>query len=188
MRHRREFIRFMVTAGIGAGVLGTIPAPVRALVSPENVVPNAARQPSFHRSQSSGVPLGSLVIPSIGVDEIVRSGVAMSVIDLGPAHWAGTALPGQAGNVVLAGHRTTKTRPFYDLDRLDPDDLIYMTDGDGFEVMYSVSGTMIVEPNDLWITYETPDPTLTMFACHPKGSERYRIVVQADLVGRRRIG
>ncbi len=90
--------------------------------------------------------------------------------------------------MVLAGHRTTKTRPFYDLDRLDPDDLVYMSDGDGFEVMYSVSGTMIVEPNDLWITYDTPDPTLTMFACHPKGSERYRIVVQADLVGRRRIG
>lgn len=177
----------MVTAGVGAGVLAALPASARALVAPQNVFPNAARQPSFHRSQSSGVVLGSLAIPSIGVDETVRSGVAMSVIDLGPAHWAGTALPGEAGNVVLAGHRTTKTRPFYDLDRLDPGDLVYMSDGNGFEVMYAVSGTLVVEPSDLWITYDTPDPTLTMFACHPKGSERYRIVVQADLVGRRRI-
>ncbi len=187
MRHRREFIRFMVTAGIGAGVAAALPVPVRAMPAPEKVIPNAARQPSFHRSQSSGAVVGSLTIPSIGVDETVRSGVAMSVIDLGPAHWAGTALAGERGNVVLAGHRTIKTRPFYDLDRLDPDDLVYMSDGSGFEVMYTVSKTLIVEPNDLWITYDTPDPTLTMFACHPKGSARYRIVVQADLVGRRRI-
>ena len=177
----------MVTAGVGAGVMAALPAPVRAMAGPENVRPNAARQPSFHRSQSSGAVLGSLRIPAIGVDEAVRSGVALSVIDLGLAHWAGTALPGRDGNVVLAGHRTTKTRPFLDLDRLDPDDLIYMTDGDGFEVMYAVAGTMIVEPNDLWITYETPDPTLTMFACHPKGSARYRIVVTSELVGRRRV-
>ncbi len=177
----------MVTAAAGAWAATAVPAPARAFFTPDDVVPNSARQPSFHRSQSSGAVLGTLRIPSIGVDEIVRSGVAMSVIDLGPAHWAGTAMPGEDGNVVLAGHRTVKTRPFFDLDRLDPGDLVIMTDGSGFEVLYAVSGTIIVEPTDLWITYDTPDPTLTMFACHPKGSARYRIVVTADLVGRRRI-
>jgi len=174
----------MLTAGVGVGAFTALPAPVRAMPAPEKLVSNAARQPSFHRSQSSGIVLGSLRIPAIGLDETVRAGVAISVIDLGPAHWAGTALPGEEGNVVLAGHRTIKTRPFYDLDRLDPADLIYMSDGEGFEVMYTVSETIIVEPEDLWITYDRPDPTLTMFACHPKGSARYRIVVVANLVGR----
>jgi len=111
----------------------------------------------------------------------------MSVIDRGVAHWSGTALPGEAGNLVLAGHRTTKTKPFFDLDKLKPGDLVFMTDGRGFEVMYRVSESFIVEPSDLWITYDSPTPTLTMFACHPKGSERYRIVVKADLVAGRQI-
>ncbi|MDK1009963.1 MAG: sortase [Actinomycetota bacterium] len=77
--------------------------------------------------------------------------------------------------------------PFRDLDRLDNGDLIFVTDGSGFEVMHRVSDTFIVDPTDLWITYDTGASTLTMFACHPKGSERFRIMVRADLVAGRRI-
>ncbi len=151
------------------------------------LIANAARQPVFHRTQASGNEIGTLRIPAIGLDETIRSGVAMSVIDLGVAHWSGSARPGENGNVVLAGHRTTKTRPFLNLDRLTKGDLIYVTDGTGFEVIYRVSSTIIVDPEALWITYDNPTPTLTMFACHPKGSSRYRIVVRANLVAGRRI-
>lgn len=181
MRLRHSIIRFLVVAAVFA----VIPAPALARSAPNNAFPNAARQPSFHRSQSSGVRLGSLRIPAIGIDETVRGGVALSVINLGVAHWAGTAMPGQNGNVVLAGHRTTYTRPFYDLDRLQPGDLVYMKVGEGLEFMYKVSEVAIVDPDDLWITYDMGEPTLTMFACHPKGSDRYRIVVTADLVAGR---
>ena len=155
--------------------------------APEEAVPNPARQPSFHRTQSSGYVLGSIQIPSIGLHETVRSGVSLSVIDQGVAHWVGTVGPGEDGNLVLAGHRTTHSRPFVDLDRLRSGDLIYVTDGRGFAVMYKVAHTTIVEPQDLWITYDRNAPMLTMFACHPKGSARYRIVVTADLVGGRRV-
>jgi sortase A len=112
----------------------------------------------------------------------------MSVIDKGVAHWAGTSTVGGSGNVVLAGHRTTKTRPFHNIDKLDNGDLIFMTNGSGLDVMYRVSDTYIVDPNDLWITYDDPKPTLTMFACHPKGSARFRIVVKAEMVSDRWIG
>ncbi|GMR02322.1 MAG: hypothetical protein BMS9Abin20_0653 [Acidimicrobiia bacterium] len=181
MRLRRSIIRFLVVVA----VVAAIPAPALARSAPENAFPNSARQPSFHRSQSSGAPLGSLRVPAIGIDETVRSGVAPSVINLGVAHWAGTAMPGQNGNVVLAGHRTTYTRPFYDLDRLRPGDLVFMKVGEGLEFMYKVSEVTIVDPDDLWITYDRDRPMLTMFACHPKGSDRYRIVVTADLVAGR---
>lgn len=49
--------------------------------------------------------------------------------------------------------------------------------------MCKVANTAIVDPQDLWITYDRDKPMLTMFACHPKGSARYRVVVTADLVG-----
>ena len=121
------------------------------------------------------------------VDEAIRSGVSLNVIDQGVAHWVGTVGPGEDGNLVLAGHRTTHSKPFADLDRLGSGDLIYVTDGQGFAVIYRVTETTIVDPQDLWITYDRDRPMLTMFACHPKGSARYRIVVTADLVAGRRI-
>ena len=131
--------------------------------------------------------MGSMRIPSINLDEPIRSGVALDVIDAGVAHWVGTSAPGGSGNMVLAGHRTVHTAPFHDLDRLEPNDLIYVTDHRGFEVMYKVTDTFIVTPRDIWITYEHGKPMLTMFACHPKGSAARRIVVQADLVAGRPI-
>ena len=185
MRLLDRLTRFILIAS--TAVLLVVPSAVGAATQPTDVSPNPARQPTFHRSQSSGVDVGSIRIPVIGVDEPVRSGVAMSVIDRGIAHWAGTVAPGEEGNVVLAGHRTTHSQPFHDLDKLEPGDLIYLEDAQGFEVMYKVRETFIVDPADLWITYDSDTPMLTMFACHPKGSARFRIVVTADLVAGRRI-
>lgn len=176
----------MVAAVVAASLAG--PGPASATSDPGGRVPNPALQPVFHRSQASGVPVGSLAIPAIGLSEIVRSGVAADVIDRGVAQWSGSVGAGGNGNVVLAGHRTTHSRPFLDLDQLEVGDLVYLTDGSGFPVMYRVSGSYVVEPSDLWITYDSERPTLTMFACHPKGSARYRLVVTADLVGGGRIG
>ncbi len=153
----------------------------------ELAAPNPARQNTFHRSQSAGYELAKLRIPAIGLNETVRSGIAMSVIDQGVAHWAGTSLAGEQGNVVLAGHRTTHSRPFYNLDRLRKGDLVYLTDGDGFEVMYRVTDRFVVSPTDMWITYDFDGPMLTMFACHPKGSSNQRIVVTANMVAGRLI-
>jgi len=183
MRPMRALFRFVIVTGL----LLVWAAPASAATRPDDLTANLARQPVFHRTQSLGVELGHLRIPAIGLDETIRSGVAMSVIDQGVAHWSGTATPGGSGNVVLAGHRTTKTRPFRNLDQLDHGDLVFMTDGDGFDVMYRVSDTYIVDPSDLWITYDGPTPSVTMFACHPAGSARFRIVVQADLVAGRKI-
>jgi sortase A len=183
MRVPRPLVLLLVVFAMFATLVG----PAFGAEAPEAAVPNPAQQPSFHRTQFSGIVLGTIEIPSIGVDETIRSGVAMNVINQGVAHWVGTVGPGEDGNLVLAGHRTTHSKPFADLDLLDPDDLIYVTDGQGFAVMYKVSEVMIVDPQDVWITYDRDRPMLTMFACHPKGSSRYRIVVTADLVGGRRI-
>lgn len=184
MRLRTLVRRFTVV-----GVLACVAAaPAAALAeTPSDRTPAASRQPVFHRSQHSGVEVGRVMIPNIGVDEVVRSGVAIEVIDLGVAHWSGTARPGQPGNMVLAGHRSTHSQPFQDLDRLRPGDLIYVRDGRGFDVMYRVEESFVVDPTAIWITYDRPDPSLTLFACHPKGSSAQRIVVTAGLVGGGRI-
>ena len=38
------------------------------------------------------------------------------------------------------------------------------------------------KPTDVWVVNNTPDPELTLTACHPKGSAEYRIVIKAKLV------
>jgi sortase (surface protein transpeptidase) len=54
--------------------------------------------------------------------------------------------------------------------------------------MYRVEDTFVVAPEDIWITYDIPGRSLlTMFACHPKGSARQRIVVRAVLLAGGRI-
>jgi sortase A len=178
MRLFRHSIRFIVAAIAVMLMAG----PATANSVPEGWEPGPSRQPSNHRAQSAAWLLGTLRIPAIDVDEQVRVGVDLSVLNQGVGFWAGTSPPGGDGNVVLAGHRSTWTHPFEDLDDLDPGDLIYMTDAQGIDVMYRVANTMIVEPRDVWITWDHPSPTMTLFACHPKGSARYRIVVIAELV------
>lgn len=178
---RRAGIVIFLALVLAYAMLTASTGPVRALEKPDGLRPAPGRYPVGHPIQESGHVVGTIRIPKIGLDVTMRSGVAMSVIDKGPAHWAGTSLPGGPGNVVVAGHRTTKTRPFYYLNRLDPGDAIVMGDGTSFPAVYRVTETIIVDPDDIWVTYETGEPIVTLFACHPRGSARHRIVVRGAL-------
>jgi len=149
-------------------------------VQSPTVVPTRARVDAA--TQQLGIVTGHIDIPAIGVDEVIREGVDLTVIDRGVAHWSGTADPGGVGNMVLAGHRTIHTAPFRDLDKLEPGDDIFVSRIDGVVATYRVIETLIVEPDDMWIVDQTDEPMLTLFACHPKGSARQRIVVRARLV------
>jgi sortase A len=157
---------------------GVVPAPA----SLANDVRLPTRAHVQARTQQLGVTIGRLEIPAIGLSEPIREGVDLSVIDRGVAHWAGTAEAGGFGNMVLAGHRTTKTEPFRDLDLLQPGDVIAVTGFDGRVAEYTVAEIVIVTPSDMWIVEQTGVPTLTLFACHPKRSAQQRIVVRAELV------
>ena len=127
------------------------------------------------------VVVGQLRIPALGVDQPLQEGMTLTAINRGPSHWPGTARPGELGNMVIAGHRTTYSRPFGDLDLVQPGDemIIEMPDR---TVTYVAVGTEIVTPESLWIADQSWTYTATTFACHPKGSARERIVVRWQLV------
>lgn len=126
------------------------------------------------------IELGRIRIPTIGVDMPLYEGIRLSTLDLGPGHWPGTAMPGEVGNVVVGGHRTSKHRVFRHIDQLVAGDQIIFDDANG-EHIYIVNRVEIVDPTDVWIINPTDTPTATLFACHPPGSTRQRIVVFADL-------
>ena len=118
---------------------------------------------------------GQLEIPAIGLSQPLFEGVTLTAINRGPSHWPGTAMPGEPGNVVIAGHRTTYSRPFWALNELQKGDELIFTIG-GERIVYVLDRIEIVRPTDIHIIEQTPAHTATLFACHPRGSARQRIV------------
>jgi sortase A len=146
-------------------------------------LPRPEDAPADPYAETPDVVHGTLALPTIGVSEQLHEGVTLTAIDRGPSHWPGTALPGQLGNVVVAGHRVTHSQPFHDLDRLAPGDPLVFTMNDGTTWTYELTGTEIVTPDAMHIVDQSPDHTATLFACHPKGSAAQRIVAHFRLVG-----
>jgi len=152
----------------------TVPATL-----PEQPVQPIAPPPD-PRAAEEQIQLGSISIPKLGVSEPLLEGIRLTTLDNGPGHWPGTAMPGQVGNVVVAAHRTSHGGPFRNIDQLVAGDIVQFNTGTG-PIDYVVTGTQIVEPNAIWIVDQTTTPTATLFACHPPGSVRQRIVVNLEL-------
>jgi sortase A len=137
--------------------------------------------PRDARGQDPYVEMGAIEIPSIDVSSQLLQGIRLTTLDVAPGHWPGSALPGRVGNSVISGHRTSHGGVFRNLDKLEAGDEILVHAYDGTHT-YRVTEIEIVPPTALWIVDPTPTATITLFACHPPGSTRERIVVRADLV------
>lgn len=73
-----------------------------------------------------GQGFAKLSVPSFGSDYhfTVIEGTSEATLEIGPGHYADTALPGQPGNFAVAGHRVGKGAPFNDLDQLQSCDAV----------------------------------------------------------------
>ncbi len=111
----------------------------------------------------------------------VVEGVSSQDLRNGAGHMPNTALPGQPGNAVISGHRTTWGQPFRDLDALDPGDRIEVDTALGTHI-YEVKEIRIVKPTDVWVTDPREGAWLTLTTCNPEFSARERLVISAELV------
>lgn len=111
----------------------------------------------------------------------VVEGVKRSDLKNGAGHMPSTPLPGQPGNSVISGHRTTYGAPFHEFEQLNPGDVIEVETGLGIHT-YQVRETLIVRPTEIWVTEQREGAWLTLTTCHPKFSSRERLVVFAELV------
>jgi len=144
-------------------------------------LPVPAAPPADDRAPTPEIRHGLLEIPAIGLAQPFFEGVTLTAIDRGPSHWPGTAMPGELGNVVIAGHRTTRTRPFWDLDLVQPGDELVFTMDSGDRWVYTLDRIEIVDDEDIRIIDQGYGYTATLFGCHPKGSARQRIVAHFTL-------
>lgn len=138
-------------------------------------------------SPGTGEELAFLRIPKIGVDEVLFEGVDRETLKSGPGHMEGTPLPGQPGNSVISGHRTTYGSPFFDFDLLETGDRLTIETSIG-EHVYEIREIIIVSPTDVWVTDDRPGGWLTLTTCNPKFSARERLIVFAEMVAGPNLG
>jgi sortase A len=126
-----------------------------------------------------GELIGRLEVPRLGVSAIVLSGLESSTLRRAAGHVRSTALPGQGGNVAVAGHRD---RHFAGLRDVAIGDEITFTTPDGVH-RYRVTGTEVVEPRDVRVLDDRGREELTLITCHPFnyiGPAPNRFIVYAE--------
>jgi sortase A len=139
---------------------------------------NRMRAVSLGITGRRGSALGQIEISRIGFAAMVLEGDDGSALRLGVGHIAGTALPGEQGNVVLAGHRDTF---FRSLRNIRKGDEITLTTLDGI-YRYRVDSIRVVSPQDTKVLDSSASSILTLVTCYPfyfVGPAPKRFVVQA---------
>ena len=131
-----------------------------------------------------GDALTRLEIPKLDVDVVVVEGTSPAALRAGAGHYPNTPLPGETGNVAIAGHRTTYGRPFNRMDELVDGDKVILTTPIARHVYEIMGDPFVVEPTD-WSPIEDFPPRgsfLTLTTCHPEGSDAYRLITRARLI------
>ena len=147
--------------------------------SPET---RAATQATSVRTIQRGETLAKLKIPRLNSELYVVEGDGARELRRGPGHLEGTAMPGENGNCVIAGHRDTHFRVLKDIR--EGDDIVLQTDAGQF--LYRVKRTQIVTPDNTAALQPTSNAELNLITCYPfyyVGSAPKRFIVEAQLAG-----
>ena len=162
----------------------------------------------------SGAELGNALalirIPRFGRDYVIPliEGVRPEDLAQGIGHYPGTALPGQIGNLAMAGHRVTNGEPFQGFFDLQPGDRVLVETSDAVYtyVLDTDPGDLTVLPDDTWVIDRVPvappgeappgmpvfptrkpsQPLLTMTTCSEQFHTEDRSIVFGHLVDTRR--
>ncbi|MFN2608490.1 MAG: class E sortase [Acidimicrobiales bacterium] len=153
----------------------------RSLAVPPTVAGGAPTSaPPDTEPPALGDAVAEITAPRIGLDKFVVEGVGTEDLKKGPGHYPDTPMPGQHGNVAIAGHRTTYGAPFNRLDELEKGDPITVRTPTG-TFRYEVSESKVVAPTEVSVLDPTPDDRLTLTTCNPKYSAAQRLIVVATL-------
>lgn len=129
----------------------------------------------------TGGLIGRIEIPRLGLSAVVVEGTGQTALRRAVGHIPGTGLPGQPGNVGIAGHRDTFFRPLRNIHR---NDIITLTTSRG-EYRYRVVSTRVVSPDNVAVLDPSGVEILTLVTCHPfyfVGSAPNRFIVRAERV------
>jgi len=146
----------------GSGMLGVAAVHRASGILAQFDAPEASTAPAGSRPVE-GAAVGRLRIPRLGIDLAVFEGVSEKVLRQGPGHVPRTALPGAAGNCVIAAHRDGFFRP---LRNARAGDRVVVSTASG-EIEYRLWKRRVVEPTEVSAMRPTSRPRLTLLTCYP---------------------
>jgi sortase A len=126
--------------------------------------------------------IGILRIPKIDVEVPILEGTDDLTLNRGVGHVAGTANPGESGNMAIAGHRDGFFRGLKDVAVGDKIELVTLQGAETF----IIDRITIVQPTDVWVLQPRSLSSLTLITCYPFyfiGSAPQRYIVQASING-----
>jgi sortase A len=148
------------------------------------VQPGFDRPSDGHESRVAAIPgraLGKIEIARIGLSAMILEGTSGQMLRRAVGHIPGTSLPGQQGNVAIAGHRDSFFRP---LRKVQRNDEIILTTLEG-SYHYFVDSTQVVAPEDTQVLKDSSDAILTLITCYPfyfVGPAPKRFIVRAHKI------
>lgn len=107
--------------------------------------------------------IGRIAIPRLLLSAVVIEGIDKTTLRRAVGHIPGTALPGQPGNVGLAGHRDTLFRSLKNLKIKD--EIRFSTLKGDFQ--YEVESLKVVEPDNVGVLAPSGENVLTLVTCYP---------------------
>jgi len=189
----RSIERALLVAGIALGAWSAavllearyfreLPAPhptaaVTMLPGEKPSTPNRVHVPL-----PAGTWVARFEAPSVRLSATVLEGTDDATLRRAAGHIEDAALPGEPGNVGIAGHRDTIFRK---VRELKVGDSMELTTTDWL-YRYRIAKTLIVKPEDVYVLDPTSHPTLTIVTCYPFefiGHAPQRYIIQADLEG-----
>jgi len=109
-------------------------------------------------------PIARLTASSSDVDLIVLAGGSGRTLAFGPGHLGASAMPGEVGNTVIAGHRDTH---FQFLKNVQAGEVLKLESGRGLEHTYEVVGVDIVDSRKASLSLDTDSAMLSLVTCYP---------------------
>lgn len=163
--------------------------------APSVNLPTTAHQVNATPTPAETVPPENVVIiPKINstaplvLEPSQQEANIQKALQSGVVHYAGSAVPGEVGNVVIVGHSSNDWwEPgsykfvFALLDKIATGDKVQINYSSK-KYVYEVTGTKIVMPNDLSVLNQTSEPTLTLITCTPPGTSWKRLIVSAKQI------
>jgi sortase A len=126
------------------------------------------------------LPLATVSLGRLKVLAPVFKGTGDLVLNRGVGWIAGTAKPGETGNVAIAGHRDGFFRGLKDVTLGDKIELSTLSS----TAIYTVDRIQIVDPENVGVLRNRDVPSLTLVTCYPFyfiGDAPQRFIVQAVL-------
>jgi sortase A len=180
---RGAYYFFLAGAILALGYTTYVVVDARAYQAIEEARFTDARATPGPHLVAKGDVIGEMKIPRLGLETIVVQGESAKILRRAVGHLPETPLPGEPGNVALAGHRDGFFRP---LRNIQLGDAISLDTLDG-EFVYRVESTEVVLPSDVQVLQPSRENTLTLVTCYPfyyVGAAPKRFIVRARQIGR----